>query len=85
MCLTLASELEAATMAVSSQALSERVETLCGAVGMAYWAVSDFYGGPFFRVVGVSLIVSRTTAYIMLPVFSLCILAVCRRTMTFLR
>ena len=68
----------------SSEALSERVEILC-AVGMAYWAVSDFYGGPYFQVVGVSLVVSRTTAYLMLPVFSLCILAVCRRTMTFLR
>ncbi|CAK0738048.1 hypothetical protein CVIRNUC_000986 [Coccomyxa viridis] len=56
-----------------------------GLVGMAYWAVSDFYGGPYFQVVGVSLVVSRTTAYLMLPVFSLCILAVCRRTMTFLR
>ena len=52
---------------------------------MAYWAVTDFYGGAYFQVVGFSLIVSRTTAYIMLPVFSLCILAVCRRTMTFLR
>ena len=68
----------------SIQTLSERVEMLCSA-GVAYWAVSDFYGGPYFQVVGVSLVVSRTTAYLMLPVFSLCILAVCRRTMTFLR
>ena len=79
-----ASGLQAATMVVPSRALSECAETLC-AVGVAYWGVSDFYGGAFYHVVGMSLVVSRTTAYLMLPVFSLCILAVCRRTITFLR
>ncbi|KAK9901207.1 hypothetical protein WJX75_000312 [Coccomyxa subellipsoidea] len=53
--------------------------------GIIYWVLTDYIGGHVFEIVGWSLIVSRCTAMLMLPTFSLCLLAVCRRTMTFLR
>ena len=59
--------------------------TMSCAGGVLYWTISDYYGGPFFKIVGWSLIVSRCTAMLMIPIFSLCLLAVCRHTMTFLR
>lgn len=63
---------------------SKTDSTAC-AGGIIYWVLTDYIGGLVFEIVGWSLIVSRCTAMLMLPTFSLCLLAVCRRTMTFLR